>query len=356
MNTGYKAEWVMLSVQNPAALRQPSGMPRFGCRLFAFMTESKSPGPEQDRLVRELLLDNPNAIKLQSAPRVQHPLQWLFTNPISRMDILKRALKGNGDGWGVAAYPENAPVFHKVSMKAAHTDKQYDAAVGDLIQQHPRTFMVHLLKNGEGRSPDLRNLHPFVYQQWTGMLNGGLKGALRHAWKQINEQYGPVLGTVNQGTTSGEAGFYLFLGRMKEQYGTVNTEEIGLENVRQGFAQMAQEMLVRSQCIFEPFENVLEGGPYLGAPKGSANFIFSDGQHVFAFRHGRTLFLGRRTLADGTHEVMVASEPSAPSSYTRGLVWTEIPEDTVVVLSRDKNGRIGVTFNHLEEIVPPLPL
>jgi predicted glutamine amidotransferase len=357
-----------MSIQQVQDLHKAGSITRnapvqFGCRVFAMMRESSGssevPSPFYNALLQEGLLHNPNSMVHQSAPRKSHPVAALMQSAVSAAETTRRALKGNADGWGVVSYNDQDQITqHDVSLKAAHQDPAYQQSVAKLIQSNPETALVHLLKNGAGRAPNPNNLHPFVLGQWSGMLNGGVKGALMRAWKEIGEKYGSIAGAYPLGATAGEAGLILFLGRLKERYGTVDTKHIGLEKVKQVFAETVQELLVRSKGVFEIFENLLEDNPLPWdgkvLPQAAANFVFTDGDHLFAFRHGRTLFLGKAQDEQGREVVMVTSEPTLPEGAAAQTKWTEIPEDTVISVLRNETGKLSVQGLPLEKAVPVL--
>jgi predicted glutamine amidotransferase len=335
---------------------------KFGCRVFAVMRESSDiQSPFYQSLLKEGLVQNSNSMMNQSAPRKTHPVAALMQSATSAAETVRRALKGNGDGWGVVSYNDaDQIVQHEVSLKAAHQDPAYQQSISKLIQSNPETALVHLLKNGAGRSPNANNLHPFVVGQWSGMLNGGVKGALMRAWKEIGGKYGSLAGAHPLGVTAGEAGLILFLGRLKERYGSVDTKQIGIENVKQVFAETVQELMVRSKGVFEIFENLLEEHPLpwdgKNLPQAAANFVFTDGDHLFAFRHGRTLYLGKAQDEQGRDVVMVTSEPTVPTGIASQVKWSEVPEDTVLSVTRDAvTGRLRISGLTIEKLVPVLP-
>lgn len=346
-----------------AGVITPNTPVKFGCRVFAVMRESSSAANVASSFYQTLLddglLQNQNSLLHQSAPRKAHPVAGLMQSAVSAAETARRALKGNADGWGLVSYNDQDQItLHQVSLKAAHQDTAYPKSISKLIQGNPETALVHLLKNGAGRAPNPNNLHPFVVGQWSGMLNGGVKGALMRAWKEIGEKYGAMAGAYPLGATAGEAGLILFLGRLKERYGSVDTKQIGLENVKKVFAETVQELLVRSKGVFEIFENLLEDNPLpwdgKALPQAAANFVFTDGDHLFAFRHGRTLFLGKVQDELGRDVVMVTSEPTLPEGSSALIKWTEIPEDTVVSVLRHENGKLSVQGLPLTQAVPVL--
>ncbi|MBY0403199.1 MAG: hypothetical protein K2X66_04825, partial [Cyanobacteria bacterium] len=283
--------------------------------------------------------------------RPSSPVRDGITSPYDEEDLAQRPQKGNGDGWGVVSYRGNLMTRRRVSLLPAHLDSSFDISVQDAIASRPKTMLVHLLKNGKDRLPNPWNLHPFVYENWSGMLNGGLKAINKGAFNQeLHDSTFPILGELPKGTTAGEAGLYLFLGRLKKQFGTLSTDEIPFEQVEKVFGQTIQDIMAKSPPEFETFSDPETGIQGTLESKPASNFVVTDGKTLLAFRHGRNLFVGRQVLPNGKSQYLISSEVLMPIPFQPPVKWLQVPEDTILSLTQTPEGKINARFKPLSQI------
>jgi hypothetical protein len=161
----------------------------------------------------------------------------------------------------------------------------------------------------------------------------------------------PLVGSRPKGETPGELGLYMFVGRLLKEHGTSDVSQIGLDAATRTFAHLMKDLRTQAKQTalptgFRPFLQRLAGNRpdahtvaaaqrLTHHPQTGLNFILSDGNHLLAFRSGRSLFIGERALPGQPREVLVTSEPLANSAATQGFRWQEVPEDTIVTVRRD---------------------
>lgn len=287
----------------------------FGCRMMAFIN-SKNPSQEDQDVRTDLLEDNQHSLKQQSKKGV----------------CLEKSLNssGNPDGWGIISYQEenNTPNIIK-SPKPAYLDFDYIKTVKNF--NNGKILMAHIRKATAGEASD-KNSHPFTYKNWCFEHNGKVAAALSPEFQEnINGKYSQILNDKPKGKTDSESMFYYFLGRMKETYGTTNTKEIGIDKVKNIFAKSMTE-LVKDKSA-------------------SCNVILSDGENIFALRKGHSLYLGEYTNKNKEKQYILSSETTDTLKAGNAVKWQEIPEENVLVISKNKKGELKPVLNALTELV-----
>ena len=79
------------------------------------------------------------------------------------------------------------------------------------------------------------------------------------------------------------------------------------------------------------------------------NFVLSDGENILAFKKGNDLFSGEKTLSDGQKEYVISSEKTKEND--KSVKWTEIPENYMVTISKEKSGELTRKLNHISEFL-----
>lgn len=320
--------------------------PRFGCRQIAFMTEGPAPSPEQQTMLGEILSDNPNSLKEQSKNRT-HPHRNGVTTPFHEEDLLKAPLKGNHDGWGMASYcsSKSDAVEIQRSMLPAGKDDRFDATAQALTEQAPQTMLAHILNKVDPNRilTSEEDIHPFSFGNWSAMFNGVLDGGRTQTMiDAVNTVYCPALNTAPKGTNTGEKILLTFLGKLKQQFGTIDSQVLNVQKLQQTFAQTLQDFLKLSKPVYRDLDGSvagLKGKIQLGP---GCNYIVTDGKVLLAFRKGRKLYLNRHIAANGKAGYLVSSEPI--QTKAQKLSWLELPQDHILTLSKATDGSIAPTL------------
>jgi glutamine amidotransferase len=163
------------------------------------------------------------------------------------------------------------------------------------------TFLVaHVRKRTVG-GISLDNTHPFRRGPWVFAHNGTLErvDALRSMLDVASE-------AGIRGETDSEVLFAFLLARLASHPSAATSRFV---------ADMMLERAIED----------LAGIPSLGA----ATFLLSDGVALYAYRHGRPLYLLERREAAGVEAVLVASERVTPEEP-----WITIDEGTLIVVWR----------------------
>jgi glutamine amidotransferase len=183
------------------------------------------------------------------------------------------------DGWGVAMRVNDQWCIARGTMRAAHSE-QY--AKASLIDSH--LVIAHVRKKTVGPTA-LTNTHPFRRGRFVFAHNGTIKSTAALAAKTAPEHLERVAGD-----TDSEQLFAFVLTHIDEAGGA-----------KRGIAAAVRALHQLGDV-------------------GSATFLFSCGDELYAHRAGRTLYT---SFGDGI--AMVASEPL--SSH-----WVEVPERALLVI------------------------
>lgn len=203
----------------------------------------------------------------------------------------------HGDGWGIAVHDAAAGWIVTKRAAQADGDRRFEvavsSAVGSLLVAHVRSRTVG------GISPD--DTHPFAHGPWVFAHDGTVE---RVADLRATLDEGS-LATV-RGDTDSEVVFAFLLAKLASHPGTGRSRFV---------ADMVLARAVEDLCDM----------PSLGA----ATFLLSDGVALYAFCHGRPLFLLERQVDSRTEAILVASEPVTPDEP-----WEAISDGALVVVWR----------------------
>ena len=201
------------------------------------------------------------------------------------------------DGWGIAVHDPNAGWNLRKHCVSASGDPAFDAAVADAAGA---ILIAHVRKRTVG-AVSFDNTHPFRCGEWVFAHNGTLDhvAELRAAIA--------CAGAKPKGDTDSELLFAFLMDRLSSHRGAVGS-------------RIVTDMLL-ARAVQD-----LAGMTSLG----TATFVLSDGVVLYAYRHGRPLYLlERRSTNDRLDAILVASEP-----VTSGEEWTPIAERTLLVVWR----------------------
>jgi predicted glutamine amidotransferase len=205
----------------------------------------------------------------------------------------------HADGWGIAVHQPAGGWSIAKRAGGADGDPEYEAAAaqarGSLLLAHVRRRTVGGLS--------LQNTHPFRHGDWVFAHNGTIDrlGELRDA---IGD--GGVTRIV--GETDSEVLFAFLLSRLGSLPG-------GLQARSRFITEMVLARAVEDLASIDGL--------------GTATFILSDAGALYAYRHGRPLFLLERRVEDQTDAILVASEP-----VTDDEPWTPVGEGTLIAIWR----------------------
>lgn len=326
---------------------------QFGCRLMAFMTEEEKPGPKQAAEILDFLIKNPNSLKAQSQGG-SHPSRDGVNSPKHEEDLMGLPQQGNPDGWGIAAF---SPKLHvERGLSAAHQDPRFNTAAETAASRNPTVLMAHIRHSSFHGKPKAKDLHPFRLENWVSMLNGAMNSTANSAIKDaLSRLYGPLLGKLPRGKTSAETGLYYFLGKLKATYGHTDSAKLSRLQIQQAFAETIWDFCTNAKLLPKPLQGEVMGLQGSVRLRPAANFVFSDGNILLAYRKGRKLYLSKQVSESGKHAFWVSSEPLQPENRKDKREWLELPEDHILTLSRTGTGQIEPTLTPLECVAPGTP-
>ncbi|MDI6716091.1 MAG: class II glutamine amidotransferase [Actinomycetota bacterium] len=213
------------------------------------------------------------------------------TNPFIRLS------HKHNDGWGIGYLDYYGGRKSARIIKAPHPAYR-DKYFIELIKNLTSPLVIIHLRDAKYGEVAIENTQPFYSHGWMFAHNGAIKD-----YREIDN----VLADVNfEGETDSERYFQLILKHIKEQ-----------GNAREG--------IISAICW-------LEGNHF----EGAKNFLLSDGERLYAYRDGRTLFYTKTNNKARTKKaVIVASEILTQEK------WHEIPEGCLVVI--EKNLQVTVS-------------
>ena len=213
------------------------------------------------------------------------------------------------DGWSVGYYESGVPMISR-GVWPAGVDEHFNRSVMDVAQMEPKIAFGHLRRASSGCKEGVPNPHPFERiedkKTWIFGHNGSINKDLliELIGKDFLEENPPQVCTQNPPDTWIDSELY-FIFILK------NIEENGWD-VIPGLQKAIRTLTQRDKD-----------------QKQILNFFLSDGEQVWVFRKGETLFY-YRDKKSGTS--IVSSAPSSPDDKN----WEAFPEDTLGVLTPGK--------------------
>lgn len=206
------------------------------------------------------------------------------------------------DGWGVAFYDERDVFLLREPRAAAESELvQY-------IEQHapPSRLVISHIRRATHGEPALRNTQPFIRELGGSTHvfahNGELTGIERRR-DFIPGRFRPI------GDTDSELVFCSLLDRLD-----------GLWSATGGLPALTDRLAIVAEFAAE-----LRGF-------GPANFLYADGDALFAHAHKRIQPDGH-TGPPGLHLLQRHCEESASDLATSGVTLTTVPQDTCLLAS-----------------------
>lgn len=208
-------------------------------------------------------------------------------------------------GWGIAAYEAGVPELIRRPVWV----RDDTAFLPALTAVAAPTVLVHVRRATRGEI-SIENTHPFTHGRWSFAHNGTI---VNRVTGEIREWLQPPVA----GQTDSEAFFHLLLHFIAEHGGDVTA------GVRAGVAWV----LARS-------------------PKARLNFVLTDGERIFAYRRGHTLYHFLEEF-DGRLVEGVASD-------NLGGRWRSIGRDWMLTLDgHPSHDRLDKVRLSLAAAVPP---
>lgn len=191
------------------------------------------------------------------------------------------------DGWGMAVHSRDRGLSLIKEPACARTCSRFDQASAEARGE---VMIAHIRKRTVG-PVDRNNTHPFARDGWFFAHNGTI------------EDRAYIRSRASEG-------------RLSEIEGSTDSEEL--------FAMLLSVIdgvVARGGRIGEAEMDLALGTALAEARAreslGSANFLLSDGEHVYAHRFGRTLFV----LERGEHDPVVQARTSSETEATIETHW-----------------------------------
>lgn len=316
---------------------------RFGCRITGGMTTTQSKAGDQFiKRLTTMVLPAMAKGSLPTSPGV-YPSASLLTNDQSH-------------GWGYANFINKRSPAANPTLKTFKSpnnilnDRQFHVQRFALMKDSVSSAVSHARRATEGpNSPE--NTHPFRLKmdgtEWTFVHNGRWENALSDEVKnhlQENPAFSP------HGTTDSEHAFLFLMQSVRSQLGTVNSHKTGKEPLKRAVAEAIRELSRQSEpSIFSDIKASrlnIHGKVRVGP---ALNFIVNDGNIMFAYRNGQSLFLG--VQLDGQGKPVAHAVSTAPKSMP-GVLWFDVLDNTLILITKDKTGKSQAEILPLESIPP----
>jgi glutamine amidotransferase len=196
-------------------------------------------------------------------------------------------------GWGIAGYENGSPTVERFAV-AAHSAREFEVA----SRTRSRLLIVHVRRATLG-GLTLANTHPFSRGRFSFCHNGTISNAA---------ELERLSGIEAKGETDSERYFNLLVANMEEQ------------DVVGSIRRTAETL-----CDISRFSGL--------------NFLFCDGQRLYAYQLGRyTLLFQTRDLPGGGHATLVSSEALDDAAR-----WTELEQDQLLICDPDDAGNPTTT-------------
>jgi predicted glutamine amidotransferase len=230
-------------------------------------------------------------------------------------------------GWGVAVYNGREPGWHvhKEPVCASDDDRFFDVAVSS----EGYSLIAHVRKRTVGPVGPY-NTHPFRRGRWVFAHNGTIDRL-----EVLRREASPARLSEVSGDTDSEV-FFAYLLTLIDALG--DAEKESAPRVEHALAQAAS-------------------GPLADPSLGATNFLLSNGEELYAFRQGRSLFALERKPGDEVRPSRRSPETGAvidtPWTPRRRAVliaseaitdepWKPIPEGTFVVVRRHPEPTLSI--------------
>lgn len=257
-----------------------------------------------------LLSPRAEACRFWSAVAEKVPANIIKEQLLETSSSLKFLGEEYPDGWSVGYYEDDVPMTFR-GVWSSYIDEKFDRAVNDVSQMEPQVVFSHLRRASSGCVEGVPNPHPFeIYKNgktWIFGHNGGIAKDI--LVDLIGEHYLkrnlPVVCTDNAPASwiDSELYFiYLMQNIEKEDFNVITGLKLALNKI---------------------YDRVEEDKRFL-------NFFLSDGESVWAFRKGTSLFYRE-------YDTISYISSTIPDENQEG--WMDFPENTIAEIK--PNDRIS---------------
>ena len=251
----------------------------------------------------------------------------------------------NGDGFGVGWY-SNSSEDQKPCVFTSILPAWNNNNLARLAEKvYSPLIFAHVRAAYPGMPVSEQNCHPFAYGKYMFMHNGNVGDFLKVRRILLGDMSEEVYNSCQSFHSDSAVCFAVFLNQLKD----FETEYSAIE--------LAQKM-------DETMEVILDACREAKCEESSLlNFVLSDGKTVIATKHSSSGCSPSLYMSAGTgfapfnpqseedfHVIrssyrtkfaLVASEPITASNSA----WTKVPENTMLIMSREKDGDINVAFS-----------
>lgn len=196
------------------------------------------------------------------------------------------------DGWGIAVFDGQGRWTLQKAPCCAHEDKRFhEVALGSrgvLLIAHVRKRTVGVCR--------IENTHPFEYGRWVFAHNGTIAAS---EW--LSAQTPASLRMAVRGDTDSERLFAFLLSHIER---SSNSRNAARDSTPPDSTTARRQSV--DACLVEAVER-LEAQPGMD----SCTFVLSDGDALYAYRSGRTLFALERRPGDAVRTRRSSNETGA---------------------------------------------
>jgi len=214
--------------------------------------------------------------------------------------------KVNADGYGFGWYDTNDQPVNYRSTMPIWSDPNLESLGRGLESD---LWLAYIRSATEGSSVNHSNTQPFYDNELLFMHNGYIEGFANQIKHHISDYLSNDIRAGIQGNTDSE---YLFA-LLRELLN--NNQEMSVEDA-------CTEML-----------SILTS--WLGNAKALLNFILSDGELVYAVRHGYN-HDSPSLYYTADDQLFPDSQLIASERLTHGELWQPVPEHHILILSNDE--------------------
>ena len=337
--------------------------PKFGCRLFGFM--SVKPSAEQGEMLYQMLQESDNSVSKQSQFGPNDtivPRNW--EGYITESYVKGNYATGvNDNGFGHVRY-EHEPgkpglqVTRYKSVHPAYTDDTLKAGFERMRKDVPAAYLLQIREASSTTGPVVvkeENNQPFTLDaaRNVSFLHNGTLAANTVFWleKQVEKAHHkyPDEIPLPKGTADSERLFLYLMSRIREEAGTVETSKIPTQKLEDIFHTALQRVDWLNHQPGADFG--IDLGPRLAATTGlkvskdsqigfpyGLTVIFTDGDRTLLCRSNRSLNVSTMTGDDGKAKAAFVSTYEIQPQKASGLAprqWWEVPERHIVTLERN---------------------
>lgn len=306
--------------------------PVLACRLILMVAPFQADTKQEEKIIKNLLIDDRLSLINQSKMGIKKKYFNLIT--IEDVDGLYTN-RGNPDGWGIIQYKNGIIEKPIKSALPAYKDSLFSLTAKSAAKNAPDILMAHIRLASSNMSVNEKNVHPFVYKNWSFMHNGFVD--IKDVPVIVNQmkEYKEKFNLIPEGNTDSETIFFYFLGKMTEKQKTLNTKPLSQQDIIDSFASTILDMRQYSKISLRDFSNkeTIYEGKCIKSP--TMNLITTNGQLVIAYKQNKSLFLGMIKNKNKEGEFFIISSEMTNPVTSKDIEWYEIPDDSMVIINKE---------------------